>query len=125
MENVKFVTEVAAAVLGAVLTYVAFTLTEDSDPLLHWSVVTALGLLSLVAAALAARSGARVRREQGVAIADRVRTRRGVKARRIDVSGPGSGDVRVATDIRAKRDVRVEDVRVRQGDGEEADDAGA
>ena len=114
----KVVGELAVSVLGAALTYVAFTITEDSDPLLRWSVIAATGLVSIIAACLAARSGAAAVRRRRTIIADNVHARGDVEARNVDISSP-SDEVRVGTRIRSKGAVRIEGVRVREGDDED------
>jgi hypothetical protein len=122
---VKLVGELGVAVLGAVVTYVAVTLTEHSAALLRWSIVGVLGVVSLAAACLAARSGAAVYRRRRVAVADRIDTEGGVEARDIHVSPTAAEDVRVATNIRAKGDVRVENVRVQDKQSPDSGDRDA
>lgn len=115
----KSVRELAISVFGAVLTYVAFTLTEDSEPVLRWSIVGVLGLLSVVAAVLAARSTVQSR----LAVADRVRAAGDIRTRGVSV--PTSEDVRVGTRLRAKGNVSIEDVSVGRDSARERHDPDA
>jgi hypothetical protein len=108
----RFVGEVAAAVVAAVLTYVAFTLTENSNPALRWSLIGVIGLVAVCAAWLAARTAAHRWRGGTIRVGDNLKAKWDIEVAKVKVVRPAAALVRVGTRLRSKGKVSVKDVDI-------------
>jgi hypothetical protein len=105
--------EVGVSVAAAAVALLLVTAADALDPVLRWSLIAGTALVSGVAAWLAARrrTSRRTGGTGGIGVATGVRTKEGIDVEGVTVE-PGDRDIRVADDLRAKRHVRVSNVRI-------------
>jgi hypothetical protein len=102
--------EVGVAVAAAAAALLLVAAVDALDPVLRWSLIAATALVSGIAAVLAARRRGS-RRTGGIGMVTGVRTKGGIDVDDVTVE-PGDRDIRIVDGVRAKRHVRVSNVRI-------------
>jgi len=105
--------EVGVSVAAAAVALLLVTAADALDPVLRWSLIAGTALVSGVAAWLAARrrTSRRTGGTGGIGVATGVRTKEGIDVEDVTVE-PGDRDIRIAAGLRAKRHVRVSNVKI-------------